>query len=136
MEVIYALLAGFGLFFLIMSFFVEVSNKEGKDSFKFVLILGLMILGAVAVWGPFLFRNGSPAMVSLPQGTHKVGFVYVAGPTVSLGIEEKTLDQEHLRFYQLPLDYFIFGGREVNTKAKVLKIFSTQDGKIVRYFLE
>jgi hypothetical protein len=109
------------------SYYIEGSYYETFTAFVLILAFTFLFLGFPDA--------GSPAFAINP-GTYKIGFVYQAGESVSLGVEKlKTEKEEGLYLYQFPKKDF---EGEIKTSAKKLVAtkVTTGEGTFNRYKLE
>lgn len=115
-----------------------LADFEGKGPTILILFLGtlLFILLTLAMVNQF---GSGLARTEIEPGAYKVGFVYVAGDTVNLGIEKdedtragrRGRGRENLYFYQLPKGVF---DAPINEGAK--KLFVFQKGSFKKLHLE
>ncbi len=104
----------------------SVISDDSLTSFSgFCLsLVGFMVFFVFILYDWDVYRNGLP-ITEIDRGEYKVGFVYRAGPNVSLGLEmvegEKSEGMK-LRLYQFNLNAF---DGEIKSNAKKLLVIET-----------
>jgi len=99
------------------------------------LLIGIFTLYVFADVSRSVLNTGSPVAHIVP-GTYKVGFVYLAGENVSIGIEKtREKKEERLFLYQFPAKDFE-GEIRIGARKLVAVKLIAGEGTFDRYKLE
>jgi hypothetical protein len=123
-----------GIGFLCL-FYVLISEVLEENLINAIIVALSMILLLFALISAL--SNQKCPIVSIPDvGTYKVGYVYIAGENVNLGIETKNETHETIQHYQFPKNIFN-GDISNNSKSLVItEVGNNNTGKIKRLHFE
>lgn len=117
----------FGLMFFAAGICELYRHRKSYVSGVALIFTGIALL-CIATYSiaPLEIKNGAP-VTAIDKGEYKVGFVYVVGDNVNLGIEkiveEGRQKREGIFLYQFPQS--AFDGSSINTKAKKLRVIES-----------
>jgi hypothetical protein len=129
-------MAYFLFFFVIavISFFgIIFSETTRKDThYTTLFTVAAAIFGVIGMLAAESVIEGHPKLTVPDSGSYKIGYVYLAGENVNLGIEAGMPGDEHIKHFQFPKDVFDGSIPDHPKKLIIFKIGNFNTGTMKR----